>query len=261
MRTNHLWKDKMNKTFKQWGVPSLTRLTSGPPELPYCKKTKKQTNKAKTNNKYVHFFSFHAFRCIKHLFIQSQAHTCCHEHKHANSLDRFMFSLQNLETSWSPTDSFRPSVFFTHVDDGVCLDVVHVGVAEAQLLAPPLGGADDAGGDGVLQGERASYGHHELTWTKARRVAEQQHRQLHLQQTHSGGGETEKKWIYCLSVCTAWLNSLMQSFHFCSCVFGSEKLPITNPEFWRGLSLHVTHSWLHKNPPKHWMVSMIYSQV
>lgn len=50
----------------------------------------------------------------------------------------------------------------THVDDGVGLDVVYVGVTEAQLLAPPLGGADDAGGDGVLQGEGAANGNHKL---------------------------------------------------------------------------------------------------
>lgn len=55
---------------------------------------------------------------------------------------------------------------FTHVDDGVRLNVVHVGVAESQLLAPPLGGADDAGGDSVLQGERAAYGDHKLTGTQ-----------------------------------------------------------------------------------------------
>lgn len=68
----------------------------------------------------------------------------------------------------------------THVDDGVRLDVVHVGVAEAQLLASPLGGAHDARGDGVLQGERAAYGHHKLARAQVRRAAQQQHRQLHL---------------------------------------------------------------------------------
>lgn len=54
---------------------------------------------------------------------------------------------------------------FTHVDDGVRLDVVHVRVAEAQLLASPLGGADDPSGDSVLQGEWAAYGDHKLTRT------------------------------------------------------------------------------------------------
>lgn len=68
----------------------------------------------------------------------------------------------------------------THVDDGVRLDVVHVGVAEAQFLASPLGGAHDARGDGVLQGERAADGHHELARAQVRRAAQQQHRQLHL---------------------------------------------------------------------------------
>lgn len=68
----------------------------------------------------------------------------------------------------------------THVDDGVRLDVVHVGVAEAQLLASSLGGAHDARGDSVLQGERAAYGHHKLARAQVRRAAQQQHRQLHL---------------------------------------------------------------------------------
>lgn len=69
---------------------------------------------------------------------------------------------------------------FTHIDDGVCLDVVHVRVAESKLLAPPLGGADDAGGDSVLQGERAAYGDHKLTGTQVCWAAEQQHWQLDL---------------------------------------------------------------------------------
>lgn len=50
----------------------------------------------------------------------------------------------------------------TDIDDGVSLDVVHVSVLEAQLPAVTLGGADDAGGDGALQGERAPHRHHEL---------------------------------------------------------------------------------------------------
>lgn len=76
----------------------------------------------------------------------------------------------------------------THVDDGVRLDVVHVRVPEAQFLAPPLGGADDAGGDGVLQGERAADGHHELSRTKIIGPTQQQDRQLHLlQQTMERG--------------------------------------------------------------------------
>lgn len=53
-----------------------------------------------------------------------------------------------------------------HVDDGVRLDVVHVRVPKAQLSAPPLGGADDPCGDGVLEGERAADGHHELAWSQ-----------------------------------------------------------------------------------------------
>lgn len=54
----------------------------------------------------------------------------------------------------------------SHVDDGIRLDVVHVRVPKAQLSAPPLGGADDPRGDGVLEGERAADGHHELAWSQ-----------------------------------------------------------------------------------------------
>lgn len=50
----------------------------------------------------------------------------------------------------------------SHVYDGVSLDVVHIGVLEAQLQAVAMGRADDAGGDGVLQGEGASHRYHKL---------------------------------------------------------------------------------------------------
>lgn len=69
---------------------------------------------------------------------------------------------------------------FTHIDDGVGLDVVHVRVAEAQLLASPLGGADDAGGDGVLQGERAANSNHKLPWSQISWTTQRQHRKLFL---------------------------------------------------------------------------------
>lgn len=53
-----------------------------------------------------------------------------------------------------------------HIDDGVGLDVVHVRVLKAQLQTVALGGADDARGDGVLEGEWASHRHHKLTGTQ-----------------------------------------------------------------------------------------------
>lgn len=61
----------------------------------------------------------------------------------------------------------------THIDDCVCLNVVHVWVAETQLLAPPLGGADDTRGDGVLQGERATNGNHKLARAQVRWASKQ----------------------------------------------------------------------------------------
>lgn len=87
---------------------------------------------------------------------------------------------------------------WTYVDDCVCLDVVHVWVAETQLLAPPLGGADNTRGDGVLQGERATNGNHKLARAQVRRASEQQHWQLNL---HRKGSRTrERVWGW-----THWL--------------------------------------------------------
>ena len=68
-------------------------------------------------------------------------------------------AFQNLPPT--PSDPSRGSRR-AHVDDGVCLDIVHVRVPQPQLFAAALGGADDAGGDCVLKGKRASDGDHEL---------------------------------------------------------------------------------------------------
>lgn len=75
-----------------------------------------------------------------------------------------------------------------HVDDGVRLDVVHVRVPQAQLLAVPLRRADDARGHRVLQGEGAADGHHKLAGPQVCRVAQKQSRELFLQ----GGGTTQE---------------------------------------------------------------------
>lgn len=82
---------------------------------------------------------------------------------------------------------------WTYVDDCVCLDVVHVWVAETQLLAPPLGGADNTRGDGVLQGERATNGNHKLARAQVRRASEQQHWQLNL---HRKGEQDKRERVW-----------------------------------------------------------------
>lgn len=69
----------------------------------------------------------------------------------------------------------------SYIDDGVSLDVVHIRVAEAQLAASSLGGADDPGGHRVLQGERAADCHHKLARPQVRRAAQQQDGKLCLQ--------------------------------------------------------------------------------
>lgn len=63
---------------------------------------------------------------------------------------------------WAPTD----------INHGVRLDVVHVGVLEAELQTAALDGADDARGDGVLQRQGASHRHHELAGAQVGRAAE-----------------------------------------------------------------------------------------
>lgn len=53
-----------------------------------------------------------------------------------------------------------------YVDDGVSLNVVHVRVAEAQLSAASLSGADDSRSNRVLEGKRAADGDHKLPWSE-----------------------------------------------------------------------------------------------
>lgn len=50
----------------------------------------------------------------------------------------------------------------TYIDSRISLDVVHVGVGQTELLAAPLGRADDARSDGVAEGKGAAHGHDKL---------------------------------------------------------------------------------------------------
>lgn len=81
----------------------------------------------------------------------------------------------------------------TYVNDGVRLDVVHVWVAETQFFAPPLGGADNPRGDGVLQGERAANGNHKLSGTQVCRASQQQDGQLHLRCRTTRGEQDQRQ--------------------------------------------------------------------
>ena len=78
------------------------------------------------------------------------------------------------------THSTFSALLYSHIDNSIRLDVVHVGVPEAQLLAVPLGGANDASGDGVLEGEGAADCNHKLTRPQVCTVAQKQYRQFHL---------------------------------------------------------------------------------
>lgn len=51
----------------------------------------------------------------------------------------------------------------SHIDDGVSLNVVHVRVPDAELLAISLCRAHDACSHSVLQSKWAADGHHKLT--------------------------------------------------------------------------------------------------
>lgn len=67
-----------------------------------------------------------------------------------------------------------------HINNGVSLNVVHVGVAKAQLFATSLCGADDPRGNGVLEGKWATNGNDEFSWSQVSRSPQHQHRQLFL---------------------------------------------------------------------------------
>lgn len=61
-------------------------------------------------------------------------------------------------------DDNTPS--FTYIDDGVGLNVVHVGVAKAQLSSPSLSGADDSRSNCILEGKWAADSDHKLPWSQ-----------------------------------------------------------------------------------------------
>lgn len=68
----------------------------------------------------------------------------------------------------------------SHIDDGVSLNVVHVRVPDAELLAVSLCRAHDACSHSVLQSERAADGHHELSWAQVSWVAQRKNWKLFL---------------------------------------------------------------------------------
>lgn len=51
----------------------------------------------------------------------------------------------------------------SYIDDGISLNVVHVRVAEAQLSASSLSGADNSSSNCILEGKWAADGDHKLT--------------------------------------------------------------------------------------------------
>ena len=119
--TNFKWHDSIPLHMV---LQPLSKLTSGPPELPYCESTKQQK----------------------------------------------MFLLTvNLEQKTVKIDQQKQERYFFQSiinNHGICLDLVHVSVLEAQLQAVALGSADNAIGDGDLQGERASHCHQKLPGTQ-----------------------------------------------------------------------------------------------
>lgn len=89
-----------------------------------------------------------------------------------------------------------------HINNSISLDVVHVWVLYAQLFAISLCSADDAGGDSVLQGERAANGNHKLSWPQISRTAQRQHAKfllLQQAQNHSKNTSTQAKTRVCQS--------------------------------------------------------------
>ncbi len=76
---------------------------------------------------------------------------------------------------------------FSYINNGICLNVVHVGVAEAQLSASSLSGADDSCSNCILEGERAADGDHKLPWSQVWWAAKQQYRKIGLQEGNTEG--------------------------------------------------------------------------
>lgn len=54
----------------------------------------------------------------------------------------------------------------SYIDDGISLNVFHVGVAQAQLFASSLSGADDPCSNCILEGKRAANSNHKLPWSQ-----------------------------------------------------------------------------------------------
>ena len=64
----------------------------------------------------------------------------------------------------------------SYIDNGICLDVIHVWVPEAQLFAISLSSADDASSDSVLKGKGAANRNHKLPRPQVCTVAQRQDR-------------------------------------------------------------------------------------
>lgn len=77
------------------------------------------------------------------------------------------------------------ALLYSHVDNSIRLDVVHVRIPEAQLFAISLGSADNTSGDSVLEGKWAPDGNDKLSRPQISTVAQQQYRQFYLE----GGGQ------------------------------------------------------------------------
>lgn len=67
-----------------------------------------------------------------------------------------------------------------HIDDCICLNVVHIRVPKSQLFAASLGGADDPSSDCVLKRKGASDGDYKFSRSQLGGAAKQQDRQLSL---------------------------------------------------------------------------------
>lgn len=65
------------------------------------------------------------------------------------------------------------SQVWAYIDDGIGLDVVHVWVLKAKLLATSLGSANNSCRHSVLEGEGAADGDHKLARPQTSWVAQQ----------------------------------------------------------------------------------------
>lgn len=97
-----------------WNVEMLTRLTNGPPELPYCKR---DISCVKACLGYMFDLCVCA-QCMSHMVRPSDGETDIKINKTINDL-----KLKNKAINKMQLERVQ---YFTHINDGISLNVIHI---------------------------------------------------------------------------------------------------------------------------------------